>query len=192
MFPLLYSGTDSRQQWEDQFVVLHASTVWDFSSEGCYSSDCVQSRNPLCQPAGPWLELVRHTHTDACLKSLTCISSLLKWYIYIFFFLLSCAVFIHTLSYVTSWIDTRQAQSERANLTILFDKYVPYCLEQVRCNLRTITPIPESSMVQVRTQRVLITGKYWTSNVLLELFSQSMNVRVMFLYTVKNVSLYLV
>ncbi|KAL2088081.1 hypothetical protein ACEWY4_016909 [Coilia grayii] len=51
-------------------------------------------------------------------------------------------------SYVTSWIDTRQAQSERANLTILFDKYVPYCLEQVRCNLKTITPIPESSMVQ--------------------------------------------
>ncbi|XP_064861656.1 dynein axonemal heavy chain 11 [Oncorhynchus nerka] len=40
-------------------------------------------------------------------------------------------------SYVTSWIDTRLAQSERANLTILFDKYVPYCLEQVRCNLKT-------------------------------------------------------
>ncbi|KAF5892934.1 dynein heavy chain 11, axonemal-like, partial [Clarias magur] len=51
-------------------------------------------------------------------------------------------------SFVTSWIDTRHAQSERANLTILFDKYVPYCLEQVRCNLKTITPIPESSMVQ--------------------------------------------
>ncbi|KAL7826037.1 hypothetical protein SRHO_G00337750 [Serrasalmus rhombeus] len=51
-------------------------------------------------------------------------------------------------SYVASWIDTRQAQSERANLTILFDKYVPYCLEQVRCNLKTITPIPETSMVQ--------------------------------------------
>uniref|UniRef100_A0A8C4HJQ5 Dynein, axonemal, heavy polypeptide 9 like n=1 Tax=Dicentrarchus labrax TaxID=13489 RepID=A0A8C4HJQ5_DICLA len=51
-------------------------------------------------------------------------------------------------SYVTSWIDTRHAQSERANLTILFDKYVPYCLEQVRCNLKTITPIPENSMVQ--------------------------------------------
>ncbi|XP_061653101.1 dynein axonemal heavy chain 11 [Phyllopteryx taeniolatus] len=51
-------------------------------------------------------------------------------------------------SFVTSWIETRQAQSERANLTILFDKYVPYCLEQVRCNLKTITPIPENSMVQ--------------------------------------------
>ncbi|XP_015241536.1 PREDICTED: dynein heavy chain 11, axonemal-like isoform X3 [Cyprinodon variegatus] len=51
-------------------------------------------------------------------------------------------------SYAASWIDTRQAQSERANLTILFDKYVPYCLEQVRCNLKTITPISENSMVQ--------------------------------------------
>uniref|UniRef100_A0A4W4HCE4 Dynein, axonemal, heavy polypeptide 9 like n=1 Tax=Electrophorus electricus TaxID=8005 RepID=A0A4W4HCE4_ELEEL len=49
---------------------------------------------------------------------------------------------------VNRWIDTRQAQSERANLSILFDKYVPYCLEQVRCNLKTITPIPEMSMVQ--------------------------------------------
>uniref|UniRef100_A0A8D0L2M4 Dynein axonemal heavy chain 11 n=1 Tax=Sphenodon punctatus TaxID=8508 RepID=A0A8D0L2M4_SPHPU len=50
--------------------------------------------------------------------------------------------------YVTSWIETRKAKSERANLTILFDKYVPYCLEQVRCCLKTITPIPENSMVQ--------------------------------------------
>uniref|UniRef100_UPI00398F1A35 dynein axonemal heavy chain 11 n=1 Tax=Pristiophorus japonicus TaxID=55135 RepID=UPI00398F1A35 len=50
--------------------------------------------------------------------------------------------------YVTSWIDTRKAQSERANLTILFDKYVPFCLEQVRCNLKTITRVPENSIVQ--------------------------------------------
>lgn len=65
--------------------------------------------------------------------------------------------------YVTSWIDTRQAQSERANLTILFDKYVPYCLEQVRCNLRTITPIPENSMVQVRTRAKLTQMNIQTS-----------------------------
>ncbi|XP_020566647.2 dynein heavy chain 11, axonemal-like [Oryzias latipes] len=52
-------------------------------------------------------------------------------------------------SLVTSWMDTRQAQSERANLPILFEKYVPHCLEQVRCNLKTITPIPETSMVQM-------------------------------------------
>lgn len=66
------------------------------------------------------------------------VSQILSWTFPLFF------------SYVTSWIDTRQAQSERANLTILFDKYVPYCLEQVRCNLKTITPIPETSMVQVQ------------------------------------------
>ncbi|XP_043931285.1 dynein axonemal heavy chain 11-like [Protopterus annectens] len=50
--------------------------------------------------------------------------------------------------FVTSWIDTRRAQSERANLTILFDKYVPPCLEQVRSNHKTVTPVPENSMVQ--------------------------------------------
>jgi hypothetical protein len=27
--------------------------------------------------------------------------------------------------YVTSWIETREHQAEKANLTILFDKYVP-------------------------------------------------------------------
>lgn len=59
---------------------------------------------------------------------------------------------------MASWIDTRQAQSERANLTILFDKYVPYCLEQVRCNLKTITPIPENSMVQVGGNASLVSG----------------------------------
>lgn len=65
-------------------------------------------------------------------------------------FLYSVSDFIIFISYVTSWIETRQAQSEKANLTILFDKYVPYCLEQVRCHLKTITPIPENSMVQVQ------------------------------------------
>ncbi|XP_040289656.1 dynein heavy chain 11, axonemal [Bufo bufo] len=51
--------------------------------------------------------------------------------------------------YVTSWIDTRSSQTERANLTILFDKYVPPCLEQFRTGLiKTITPISENSMVQ--------------------------------------------
>ncbi|XP_075070448.1 dynein axonemal heavy chain 11 [Mixophyes fleayi] len=51
--------------------------------------------------------------------------------------------------YVTSWIETRNSQTERANLTILFDKYVPPCLEQFRTGLfKTITPISENSMVQ--------------------------------------------
>ncbi|XP_043921477.1 dynein axonemal heavy chain 11 [Protopterus annectens] len=50
--------------------------------------------------------------------------------------------------YVTSWIDKRTHQSEKANLTILFDKYVPPCLEQLRTTFKTITVIPENSMVQ--------------------------------------------
>ncbi|XP_061442923.1 dynein axonemal heavy chain 11 isoform X1 [Rhineura floridana] len=50
--------------------------------------------------------------------------------------------------YVTSWIERRSHQSEKANLTILFDKYVPLCLDQVKTNFKTITPITENSMVQ--------------------------------------------
>ena len=36
---------------------------------------------------------------------------------------------------VQSWIDTREIQTERANLTILFDKYIPPCLETMRTRL---------------------------------------------------------
>jgi len=51
--------------------------------------------------------------------------------------------------YVTSWIDRRERQTERAHLTILFDKYVPRCIEKMRNSFKTIIPIPENSMVQV-------------------------------------------
>nr|XP_019948992.1 PREDICTED: dynein heavy chain 11, axonemal [Paralichthys olivaceus] len=50
--------------------------------------------------------------------------------------------------YVASWIDQRERQTERAHLTILFEKYVPRCLEKMRNTFKTITPIPENSMVQ--------------------------------------------
>eukprot|EP00058_Branchiostoma_floridae_P013849 XP_002599337.1 hypothetical protein BRAFLDRAFT_275161 [Branchiostoma floridae] len=50
---------------------------------------------------------------------------------------------------VTSWIDTREVQSERANLTILFDKYLPTCLEAMKARFKKIIPIPEMSMVQM-------------------------------------------
>ncbi|XP_019220092.2 LOW QUALITY PROTEIN: dynein heavy chain 11, axonemal [Oreochromis niloticus] len=50
--------------------------------------------------------------------------------------------------YVASWIDQRERQTERAHLTILFEKYVPRCLEQMKNTFKTITPIPEISMVQ--------------------------------------------
>lgn len=50
---------------------------------------------------------------------------------------------------VTSWIDKREVQSERANLTILFDKYLPVCLDILRTRFKKIIPIPEQSMVQM-------------------------------------------
>ncbi|KAL7886390.1 hypothetical protein AOLI_G00041110 [Acnodon oligacanthus] len=49
---------------------------------------------------------------------------------------------------VNSWIDRRQRQTERAHLTILFDKYVSRCMEHMRSSAKIITSIPESSMVQ--------------------------------------------
>ncbi|XP_006880447.1 PREDICTED: dynein heavy chain 11, axonemal [Elephantulus edwardii] len=50
--------------------------------------------------------------------------------------------------YVASWIDRRRHQSEKANLTILFDKYVPACLDKLRTSFKTITSISENSLVQ--------------------------------------------
>ncbi len=51
--------------------------------------------------------------------------------------------------YVSSWIDTREVQSERANLTILFDKYVPPCLDVCRVRFKKITPIADISHIQM-------------------------------------------
>ncbi|XP_006898632.1 PREDICTED: LOW QUALITY PROTEIN: dynein heavy chain 9, axonemal [Elephantulus edwardii] len=50
---------------------------------------------------------------------------------------------------VSSWIDKREMQTERANLTILFDKYLPICLDTLRTRFKKIIPIPEHSMVQM-------------------------------------------
>ncbi|XP_035580605.1 dynein heavy chain 9, axonemal isoform X2 [Zalophus californianus] len=50
---------------------------------------------------------------------------------------------------VSSWIDRREMQTERANLTILFDKYLPTCLDTLRTRFKKIIPIPEQSMVQM-------------------------------------------
>ncbi|KFW62348.1 Dynein heavy chain 9, axonemal, partial [Pygoscelis adeliae] len=50
---------------------------------------------------------------------------------------------------VSSWIDRREIQSERANLTILFDKYLPTCLDTLRTRFKKIIPIPEQSTVQM-------------------------------------------
>uniref|UniRef100_A0A672GEB4 Dynein axonemal heavy chain 11 n=1 Tax=Salarias fasciatus TaxID=181472 RepID=A0A672GEB4_SALFA len=50
--------------------------------------------------------------------------------------------------FVASWIDQRRCQTERAHLTILFEKYVPRCLERMKHNFKTVTPITENCMVQ--------------------------------------------
>ncbi|XP_068007753.1 dynein axonemal heavy chain 9 [Melanerpes formicivorus] len=50
---------------------------------------------------------------------------------------------------VSSWIDKREIQAERANLTILFDKYLPACLDTLRTRFKKIIPIPEQSVVQM-------------------------------------------
>uniref|UniRef100_A0A096MH56 Dynein axonemal heavy chain 17 n=1 Tax=Poecilia formosa TaxID=48698 RepID=A0A096MH56_POEFO len=50
---------------------------------------------------------------------------------------------------VSSWIDKREVQSEKANLTILFDKYLPSCLEVLKSRFKKIIPIPEQSLVQM-------------------------------------------
>eukprot|EP00058_Branchiostoma_floridae_P010281 XP_002595769.1 hypothetical protein BRAFLDRAFT_200305 [Branchiostoma floridae] len=63
---------------------------------------------------------------------------------------------------VTSWIDTREVQSERANLTILFDKYVPPCLEALRTRFKTIIPVPEISNIHMLCH--LIDGLFTKEN----------------------------
>ncbi|XP_075374923.1 dynein axonemal heavy chain 17-like isoform X2 [Mycteria americana] len=49
---------------------------------------------------------------------------------------------------VTSWIERRTVQSEKANLMILFDKYLPVCLEKLKSGFKKITPVPEITVIQ--------------------------------------------
>lgn len=72
------------------------------------------------------------------------------------------------LRYVASWIDQRERQTERAHLTILFEKYVPRCLEQMKNTFKTITPIPEIAMVQVH-----MTQKQCTMHLFLPLYTST-------------------
>lgn len=51
--------------------------------------------------------------------------------------------------YVTSWIETRTNESEKANLTVLFDKYVPSVVEVYRTKFKKTIPIPEITCVQM-------------------------------------------
>ncbi|NWI54818.1 DYH17 protein, partial [Calyptomena viridis] len=49
---------------------------------------------------------------------------------------------------VTSWIDTRTVKSEKGILMMLFDKYLPKCLEKLKSGFKTITPVPEVTAIQ--------------------------------------------
>ncbi|XP_050529246.1 dynein beta chain, ciliary-like [Daktulosphaira vitifoliae] len=51
--------------------------------------------------------------------------------------------------YVASWIDTRTSTTEKAALVVLFDKYVPVCLEALKSKFKIITPIPEITHIQM-------------------------------------------
>ncbi|XP_060515880.1 dynein beta chain, ciliary [Cylas formicarius] len=51
--------------------------------------------------------------------------------------------------YVTSWIESRENGAEKSNLIMLFDKYIPVCLENVRTRFKKITPVPETSHIQM-------------------------------------------
>lgn len=55
---------------------------------------------------------------------------------------------IAPLRVVSSWIERRKVQSEKANLTILFDKYLPTCLDKLRIGFKRITPVPEITVIQ--------------------------------------------
>ncbi|NWV39884.1 DYH17 protein, partial [Grantiella picta] len=49
---------------------------------------------------------------------------------------------------VASWIETRTEKGEKAALMVLFDKYLPPCLEKLKSSFKTITPVPEITAIQ--------------------------------------------
>uniref|UniRef100_A0A182IVR3 Dynein beta chain, ciliary n=4 Tax=Anopheles atroparvus TaxID=41427 RepID=A0A182IVR3_ANOAO len=51
--------------------------------------------------------------------------------------------------YVTSWIETRTIPAEKSNLVILFDKYIPACLDNIRTRFKKITPVAEMAHIQM-------------------------------------------
>ncbi|XP_076454452.1 dynein beta chain, ciliary-like [Babylonia areolata] len=51
--------------------------------------------------------------------------------------------------FVQSWIEAREVDSEKANLTVLFEKYVPVLLDVLRTRFKKITPMVEISHVQM-------------------------------------------
>ena len=56
-----------------------------------------------------------------------------------------CTVRVYAVCrYVTSWIEKREVQSEKANLTILFERYIPILIEANKTGrFKKITPVQE-------------------------------------------------
>ncbi|KYN05431.1 Dynein beta chain, ciliary [Cyphomyrmex costatus] len=51
--------------------------------------------------------------------------------------------------YVTSWVEKRSLPNEKSNLVMLFDKYIPTCLETLRTRFKKITPIADMAHVEM-------------------------------------------
>lgn len=54
----------------------------------------------------------------------------------------------HLSRVVASWMDKREVESEKANLSTLFEQYLPTCLEKLKSSFKKMTAIPEVSLVQ--------------------------------------------
>ena len=51
--------------------------------------------------------------------------------------------------FVSSWIETRESQAEKNTLTILFDKYIPFCSDIIDKKFKKVTPLPGINHIQV-------------------------------------------
>ncbi|CAH0551274.1 unnamed protein product [Brassicogethes aeneus] len=51
--------------------------------------------------------------------------------------------------YIASWIETRMIQSEKATLMILFDKYIPQCLDAIKKKFKKITPVSDIAHLEM-------------------------------------------
>lgn len=67
----------------------------------------------------------------------------------IFFNIFFVFKFVVRMSYVNSWIDTRQTKAEQLILRRLFDLYVPPLMKLISSKLKTIVPISPISMIML-------------------------------------------
>ncbi|CBY42716.1 unnamed protein product [Oikopleura dioica] len=63
---------------------------------------------------------------------------------------------------VTSWIETREVQAERANMIILFEKYVPPCLEALRTKFKPVFLRQKTHQKSSRQSNSLLRGPFST------------------------------